>query len=139
MTSLEAAGFKATPLVVPNPYDMNIDPDAPVNLRIGGWCPDWPSGSIWFPPLFDSESQIDVGPYFDEPEIDAEIERIAGLPIQEQPAAWGELDRSTMTDYYPVIVTRYQAVPTLHGSRIGGVNVDSVYEMPTWKDIHVVP
>jgi len=30
-------------------------------------------------------------------------------------------------------------VPVLHGSRIGGVNVDQNLAMPTWKDIYVIP
>jgi peptide/nickel transport system substrate-binding protein len=60
------------------------------------------------------------------------------LPFQDQPAAWGALDKTVMTDYYPVVVTRYQAAPVLHGSRIGGANVDNVGDMPTWKDIYIV-
>ncbi len=43
-----------------------------------------------------------------------------------------------MTDYYPGVVTRYEGVAMLHGSRIGGMNTDQVYGMPTWKDIHVL-
>jgi len=42
-----------------------------------------------------------------------------------------------MTDYYPVISTSYTGSAMLHGSRIGGINADSVYSMPTWKDIFV--
>jgi len=139
VANLEAAGFKATPRMLPPDADLdkfNHDPDAPVNLRIGGWCTDWPSGARWFESLFHSDN--DFWAHFAEPAVDTEIERISRLPFQEQPAAWGALDRSIMTDYYPVVVRRYQATPTLHGARIGGVNVDNIYEMPTWKDIYVV-
>ena len=138
---LEAAGFKATPFPVPEKdvYRVATDPDAPTNLRINGWCSDWPSGGSWFPPLFHSDRQISDGPYFAEPAVDAEIERIETLPFEDQPAEWGALDQKIMTDYYPVIVSRYQAVPVLHGSRIGGVNVDQNLAMPTWKDIYVIP
>ena len=116
---------------------MNDDPDAPVNIRFGGWCSDWPSGNGFFPDLFRSDS--DFWAHFAEPAVDAEIERIAKLPIDQQPAEWGALDQLIMTDYYPVVVTGYLGSALLHGSRIGGMNGDSTIGMPTWKDIHVVP
>jgi peptide/nickel transport system substrate-binding protein len=118
-------------------YSVTSDPDAPINLRQGGWCPDWRSGSEWFPVFFQSESGGN-GAYFSEPAVDSEIHRISLLPINEQPAAWGALDETIMTDYYPVVVAGYQGVAMLHGSRIGGMNADNVVAMPTWKDIYVV-
>jgi peptide/nickel transport system substrate-binding protein len=137
--SLEAAGFKATPYMVPTEDIQAVQDDrhAPINVRIGGWCPDWPSGGSWFPPLFHTDHGITNGAYFSEPEIDAEIERIQTLPFEEQPAAWGQLDETIMTDYYPAIVTRYQATPVLHGSRIGGAAADDLTAMPTWKDLYI--
>ena len=138
--SLEAAGFKATPRLVPGDAldTFNHDPDAPVNLRTGGgWCSDWPSGALFFRPLFQSDS-ADNFSQFAEPEIDAEIERIRQLPFEDQPAAWGALDKTIMTDHYPAIINYYQAVPKLHGSRIGGLNADDIYTMPTWKDLYVM-
>jgi len=140
VTSLEAAGFKAAPYRVPtaNADTVTNDPHAPINLRIGGWCTDWPSGGSMIRNLFDSDSGFTGAAYFAEPAVDTEIERIERLPFQDQPAAWGALDKTLMTDYYPVVITRYQAAPVLHGSRIGGVNVDNVLTMPTWKDIYIV-
>jgi peptide/nickel transport system substrate-binding protein len=139
VNSLEAAGFKVTPFMVPTEdmYAVQTDPNAPINLRTGGWCPSWPSGGSWFPPLFHSKLGIADGPYFSEPEVDAEIERIQTMHFQEQPAAWGELDETIMTDYYPAIVTRYDTTTLLHGSRLGGVNVDDLTAMPTWKDLYI--
>ncbi len=139
--SLEAAGFKVTPFGVPTLSQFNKlkdDPDAPINVRPGGWCSDWPSGSSWFPPLLQSNGYVNQA-YFAEPAVDAEIDRISGLPLGEQPAAWGDLDRSIMTDYYPAINTGYLGSAMLHGSRIGGMNGDNANGMPTWKDIHVIP
>ena len=137
--SFEAAGFKATPVGVPDDelFRVAADPSAPVNLRVGGWCSDWPAGSSWFPPLFHSKGSSNVS-MFADPVIDAEIDRIAELPFEEQPAAWAALDKKIMTDYYPAVVIGYPAVAMLHGSKIGGMNADSVYGMPTWKDIFVV-
>ena len=139
--SLEAAGFKVTPLEVSTFDDkqtVSTDPNAPVNIRESGWCSDWPSGNSWFPHLFHSNGAVNEA-HFAEPAVDAEIDRISGLPLGEQPAAWGDLDRSIMTDYYPAINTGYLGAAMLHGSRIGGMNGDNTYGMPTWKDIHVVP
>ncbi len=140
VTALEAAGFRATPFPTQTEQDffaVITDPQAPVNVRIGGWCPDWPSGNSWFPPVFHSEGEGNFA-HLSEPAVDAEIERISGLPVEEQPAEWGDLDETIMTDYYPVVVTGYPGAALLHGSRIAGMNIDSAYPtMPTWKDIFV--
>ncbi|MGI8675755.1 MAG: ABC transporter substrate-binding protein, partial [Nocardioidaceae bacterium] len=140
VAALEAAGFEVSPFPTASEdlYTLNEDPDAPINLRSGGWCPDLPTGASWFPPLFGSDGGGRA--HFAEPAVDAEIERISRLPFEDQPAAWGALDKTIMTDYYPAIVTGYQAEPILHGSRIGGINVDNIPSeaMPTWKDLHVI-
>ncbi len=137
--SLEAAGFKVTLRSTPDHDDylrVRDDPDAPINVRVVGWCSDWPSGSSWFPALFQSEGSFNFA-HFAEPTVDAEIDRISKLPLDEQATAWGALDRTLMTDYYPAIITGYGTAAILHGSDIGGMNLDDVYVMPTWKDIHV--
>ncbi len=140
--ALEAGGFRARPLGFASNDDFaeaNNDPDAPFNVRINpGWCSDWPSGSSWFPNWLHSEGEVNLG-YFEEPAVDSEIERIGQLPIEEQPAEWGALDKSIMTDYYPAITTWYNGAAIPHGSTIGGMNVDSSYGGgPTWKDLYVM-
>ncbi len=70
--------------------------------------------------------------------LDAEIHRIGQLPVDQQPAAWGALDESIMTDYYPIVITDYRGDAMLHGSKVGGMNNDASFGGPTWKDIHVV-
>lgn len=141
VSSLEAAGFKATPYVVPTTDDkirVEYDPDAPVNLRRGGWCQDFPSGTSWIPNLIQSDSPNNWS-HFSEPAVDAEIERILRLPFPQQPAAWGRLDRKLMTKYYPLVVNYYQRAPLLFGSKLGGVNADDVnFGRPTWKDMYVI-
>ncbi|MDQ3055165.1 MAG: hypothetical protein M3R66_15540, partial [Actinomycetota bacterium] len=139
VAALEAAGFKVSPF--PTTFEdlntLNEDPNAPINLRFGGWCPDMPTGTTWIPPLFGSDGGGRA--HFAEPEVDAEIERISRLPFEEQPAAWGTLDKTIMTDYYPAIVTSYQAGPILHGPGIGSLNVDNILGTINWKDIHILP
>ena len=116
---------------------MIADPKAPLNIRGGGWCQDWPSGNSFLAPLLHSEGSANDA-YFDEPEVDAEIERISRLPIDEQPAEWGTLDQTVMTDYFPAVITAYDVSALPYGTRIGGMRVDTLGGMPTWKDIHIL-
>jgi peptide/nickel transport system substrate-binding protein len=138
VSAFEAAGFKAKPFPTDDWGGVTFDPDAPVNLRINGWGSNWPSGGSWLPALFGSDSN-DLVSGFSEPAVDAEIDRIAALPLDEQPAAWADLDETIMTDYYPQVVTGYGHRALLHGSRIGGMNIDDATGFPTYKDLYVIP
>jgi peptide/nickel transport system substrate-binding protein len=121
---------------------LRADPNADLNVRSGGWCSDWPSGGSWFPPVFESTNLEEEGlganyAVFSEPKVDKEIDRILGLPIEEQPAAWNEMDMMIQEEYFPVFVTGYGGVAMAHGSAINGMNVDNVFGMPTWKDMWI--
>ena len=141
--AFERAGFKAIPHPAPDRdayLALDADPNAPINLRreVGGWCADWPSADSFIPPLFDSDAESNNA-YFSEPAVDKEIDRINHLPIDEQPQAWGALDKTIMTRYYPAIVTDYGGVAMPHGSRIGGMRDDSTAANSlTWKDLYVI-
>jgi peptide/nickel transport system substrate-binding protein len=143
--AFEAAGFAAKP----HPTSTSTfgavaqDPHGPFNLRFAGWCSDWRSGSTWFPFLFRNgprDSPVDFGDYafFDEPDVDAEIKRIESLPLGEQADAWGALDKMVATTYFPGFVTSYARAGALHGSRIGGMELDDVLLEPTWRDMYVI-
>jgi peptide/nickel transport system substrate-binding protein len=143
----EDGGFSAKPFPTASHDSLETvmhDANAPVNLRMVGWCFDFPSGASWFPPLFAGTpsgapsigAQADFA-YFHEPSVDKEMQRIGRLPFTEQPDAWGALGTTLMTKYYPVIPTSYHVVAMLHGSMIDGAAYDNVYGVPTWKDIHV--
>jgi peptide/nickel transport system substrate-binding protein len=138
--SLTAGGFKVTLQSTPT-HEQYLserdDPHAPINVRLYGWCSDWPSGGSWFPQLFQSGS-VSNEAHFAEPAIDAEIGRISRLPIADQPGAWGALDKTIMTNYYPAIITGYRSATLLRGSRIANMNFDALYTTPTWKDINVL-
>jgi peptide/nickel transport system substrate-binding protein len=138
--SLRRAGFATHPIAATtgrNYVTVENDPHAPVNVRFGGgWCSDWPSGNSWFPPIFASNGDANDA-YFSEPSVDTAIDRIGRLPLDQQPAAWGSLDRQIMTRYYPAVVVRYPGVQMLHGASIGGMNDDTALGMPTWKDIFI--
>jgi peptide/nickel transport system substrate-binding protein len=139
-----AAGFKARPFATSRATLGSIarDPRSPFNLPFNGWCSDWWSGSTWFPFLFQrapAASAIGFGDFafFDQPTVDSEIRRIEALPLGEQPDAWGALDETIATKYFPIFVTGYQRVGFLHGSRIGGASLDAISSEPTWRDLYV--
>jgi len=134
--AFEAVGFRARPHSVDS-FDeffaLDSDPDAPINMHFLGWCSDWPSGNSWFPLFFHSDSNQNFSG-FSEPLVDTEIERIAALPLDEQPAEWAALDETIMTDYYPAVIMNYFGIATLHGSRIDGVYIDNIAPGPGYKD-----
>ncbi len=89
------------------------------------------------PPLFQSDGSNNYA-FFEEQEVDDEIARIqAEVPIEDQPAAWYELDQLIEEKYFPAIITGYSGTAMIHGSDIQGMNNDDTFGMPTWKDISV--
>ncbi len=140
--ALEDAGFKATPVAstVAEFSTVRADPKADINVRSGGWCSDWPSGGSWFPPVFETTNLDKEGlgsnyAAFSEKAIDDKISEIQGLPIEEQPAAWNEIDQTIETDFFPVFVTGYSGVAMMHGSKVNNMEDDNVFGQPTWKDV----
>jgi peptide/nickel transport system substrate-binding protein len=143
--ALKEAGFTPKPVAstIADFSTERADPDnKDINVRSAGWCSDWPSGGSWFPPVMQSTNLEEEGlgsnyAAFSEPEVDKRIEDILMLPVEEQAAAWNELDEFIATEYFPVFVTRYAGVAQAHGSKIEGHNVDPTFGMPTWKDVWV--
>lgn len=136
---MEAGGFKVSPVAstVNQIPTQQADPDAPVNIRIGGWCSDWPSGGSWMPPLFQSNGSNNYA-QFNEPAVDKEILRIQSeVPLDEQPAAWGALDRTILEKYFPAAPIGFYGVAMVHGSKVMGMHNDDTFGMPTWKDMWV--
>jgi len=129
---LQAAGFKTRAIPMPRDQrraDMD-NPNSETNIRILGWCLDWPSATTVFPAIFDGRL-IELNPnsapnksFLNEPEVNSEIDRIGSLPIEEQPAEWAKLDKMLMEKYLPVIPTHYGKTNFLHGSKVGGVVLD---------------
>ena len=137
--TLTEAGFEPKPVAVADSTaaaEMRADPNAPLNLRSGGWCSDWPSGASWMPPLFGPTGGANYS-YFDEKAVNTQIKEIQTAPIDEQADLWAALDEEIMTKYYPVVNLGYYGAAMLHGSAIQGFLNDDVFGMPTWKDIHV--
>jgi len=141
--ALKAAGFDPVPYATTNAnYESQVlaNPNSPVNLRSVGWCSDWPAGSSWMPPEFQSTDIKTDGfgsnyEAFNEPYVDNQINHIQTLPLAQQPAAWNALDKKIQLTWYPVVVTSYGAVAMLRGSDVHGFYDDNTFGMPTWKDI----
>lgn len=139
---LETAGFKvkAIPVQV-SPYDIWLDPDNKINktlnLRGVNWCSDWPAGSTMLPPLLSSDGVYNTAK-FSEPDVDAEMENIATLPLEEQAGAWGALDAKIMTDYFPIIPTAFRNDLFVFGERVGNPSGDASIGAPNYKDFYVM-
>ena len=106
---LEEAGFKATPVptTLENATTDRENPNLDINFRSAGWCSDWPSGGSWFPVLHKTEDIEALGQIsqnyalFSEPDVDQRIDDVLALPIEDQAAAWGELDKYIGRDLPP--------------------------------------
>ncbi|MEZ5095006.1 MAG: ABC transporter substrate-binding protein [Nocardioides sp.] len=140
VAALKEAGFKPKPVptTIAEFSTVRADPDAKINVRAGGWCADWPSGASWFPVLLKTTDIAKDGlgqnlAAFSEPAVDQQIDDILAMPIEDQAAAWGDLDKSIAEDYFPLMVRGYYGVAQMRGSNINGMYNDLVTSMPTWK------
>jgi peptide/nickel transport system substrate-binding protein len=142
---LEDGGFTATavPTTLENLTTVREDPKADINVRSAAWCADWPSGGSWFPPLLETEDLEALGQIgqnysvFSEPDVDDRIDDILSLSVEEQAAAWDELDEYISTSYFPLFVTTYDGSIWAHGSNVEGAYSDVVLGMPTFKNLYL--
>jgi peptide/nickel transport system substrate-binding protein len=139
------AGFKYTIASVSPDKQRDIldDPKADINVRGGGWCLDWPSGGTVFPAILDGRliaQNPTAAPnksFFNEPKVNDEMDRISALPADQQPAQWAALDKSITTDYLPIMPIDYVKTAFLHGSKVGGVVLDTYSNGPDFTKLFV--
>src|SRR2546430_2944187 len=127
--AFQAAGFTPKPIGVSTAElrKKTRDYGAPVNMWQGprGWCADWPSGNTWFPVLFQSHA-IDDGQswgFLSDKALDAEIDQVSALPVDQAVAKWSELDKKMM-GMYLVLPRYYNLVGQVIGTNIGGARDD---------------
>jgi peptide/nickel transport system substrate-binding protein len=138
---MEEAGFtvKATG-VQDSPYNTWLNPDdklnKTLNLRGVNWCSDWPSGLTMLPPLLKTGAAYNT-PQFSEEEVDARMDEIPSLPLEEQAEAWGELDELIGTEFFPIIPTAFRNDLFVFGSKIGNPTGDGALGAPNYKDLYV--
>ena len=143
--NLERAGFKITVRAIPD--DAKLDEikkrDNPWDLYLSSWAADWPSGAAILPVLYDGRGIRAAGnsneSYFDDPAISAEFDRILALPPAEQAPQWAGLDERIMREHAPVVPLYVDVAYLVHGSKVGGVFVSSVFGYPCLLDAHVKP
>lgn len=140
---LKEAGFAVRAIPVrQSPYNVWTDPDDPVNKQLNvrgvSLCADWPTGSALLPALLGSESVYNTA-RFEEASVDAEIERIATLPHDEQGAAWADLDEKVMSEYFPLVPVDHRNELLAFGEKVGNPTGDAAIGAPNYKDLFVVP
>ena len=137
----EAGGFKVTSIPYQeDAYALYDDPDNPINkklnLRHTNWCSDWPAALTMIPPILQTGQAYNTS-FFSEPEVDDQIDAINKMPLEEQPAAWGDLDELIMTKYFPIVVLAYRNDLYGAGSKIGGFSGDAAFSAINYKDTYV--
>jgi peptide/nickel transport system substrate-binding protein len=140
--ALEAAGFKTKPIGVATAELRSkvSDYDAPVNMgqSPAGWCSDWPTGSSWFPVLFQTHSIADGSSWgmLKDAALDKEIDDVAKLPADQAASKWAELDEKIM-GMYIVIPRYYDKMANVIGTQVGGAEGDGTMGMPFFLNMYV--
>jgi peptide/nickel transport system substrate-binding protein len=142
---LTEGGFKATPVptTTANYVAARDNTKYDINVRSAGWCSDWPSGSSWLPTVLGSTNPDKTKSFganysaFGNKNADAQMDAIQRMPLEDQAAAWNNLDKQIAQKYFPLFTTYYTGIAQAHGSRIMGDNDDNTVGMPTWKDIWI--
>ena len=143
--ALTEAGFKATPVptTTANYVAARDNTKEDINVRSAGWCSDWPSGATWLPTVFGSTDPDKTNSFgtnyaaFSNKAVDAKMDAIQTLPLDQQAAAWNNLDKEIAQKYFPLFPTYYTGIAQAHGSKIQGDFDDNTVGMPTWKNIWI--
>ncbi|MEU8084166.1 ABC transporter substrate-binding protein [Micromonospora sp. NPDC049101] len=143
--NLERAGFKITLRNISD--DAKLDEikkkDNPWDLYIGNWAADWPSGASILPVLYDGRTIKAEGnsnqSYFNDPAINAEMDRIQAMPAADQGPEWAKLDERIMKEHAPVVPLFVDVAYNVHGSKAGGIFISSVFGYPSFVNAYVKP
>ncbi|MFI6510807.1 ABC transporter substrate-binding protein [Streptosporangium sp. NPDC050855] len=126
--ALEKAGIKvvAKPLDRKTYYDSIGKIENEFDIYWGGWGADWPSGSTVMPVIFGPVA--DGAPNYSHLKDEAltkEMEEIMAMTdIDAQNKAWMALDKKIQETITPLVVAENRIANTLHGSKVGGVEID---------------
>lgn len=148
----EAAGFKVKPYATTTTQFTTdrSNPETPINVISGAWLSDWPSGYSWIPPVYNPADptlpcadqtwpSFGVVNYarFCEDDVVEQIKETQALPLEDQPAAWQQLEQYIQETYYPLIPLANGGTVQGHGTAIQGHLIDPTGGMPTWKIISI--
>jgi peptide/nickel transport system substrate-binding protein len=143
--ALTEAGFKATPVpsTIANYVADRDNTKKDINVRSAGWCSDWPSGATWLPTVLGSTHPDQTNSFgtnysaFGNKSMDSKMDSIQTLPLDQQAAAWNNLDKEIAQKYFPLFPTYYTGIAQAHGSKIQGDFDNNTVGMPTWQNIWV--
>ncbi|WP_326624404.1 ABC transporter substrate-binding protein [Streptomyces sp. NBC_01761] len=101
------------------------------DLALTGWCPDWPSGATFLPPLFDGRNITPTAntnvAQIDNTAINERIDAIAAMEdVNAANKAYGELDKQIMAQA-PIVPLAYEKVITVTGTNIAGAYLSDAY------------
>ena len=142
-SNLEKAGFKITVKTIPT--DAKLDEvgkkNNPYDLYISQWAADWPSGAAILPVLFDgrtikAENNSDTS-YVNSDEINKEFDRVLAMPAADQGKEWAKLDKRIMTELAPAVPLFVEQGYYLHGSKVGGIYLSSIFGYPALINVYV--
>ncbi|MFI7066334.1 ABC transporter substrate-binding protein [Kribbella sp. NPDC050124] len=115
---------KINPIDTSTYYEVIGTPSQQKDMAITGWCPDWPSGATFLPPLFDGRNITAKGnsnlAQLNDKGVNAKIDEIAKLTdVTAANKAYGDLDKQIM-ELAPVAPLLYEKVLMLVGGNIAG-------------------
>jgi peptide/nickel transport system substrate-binding protein len=142
---LTEAGFKATPVptTTANYVAARDNTKEDINVRSAGWCSDWLSGSTWMPPVLGSTHPDQSNSFgsnysaYGKKSMDNQMDAIQRMPLEQQAAAWNDLEKQIFKQDFPLFTTYYTGIAQAHGSKIMGHYDDNTVGMPTWKNIWI--
>jgi peptide/nickel transport system substrate-binding protein len=141
--NLEKAGFKVTLKSIP--ADAKLDEvgkkSNPWDLYIDQWAADWPSGAAVLPVLFDgrtikAENNSNTS-YVNNDDINKEFDRVLALPAADQAKEWAKLDQRVMKELAPAVPLFVEQGYYLHGSKVGGIYLSSIFGYPALTSAYV--
>jgi peptide/nickel transport system substrate-binding protein len=141
--NLEKAGFKVTLKSIP--ADAKLDEvgkkSNPWDLYIDQWAADWPSGAAVLPVLFDgrtikAENNSNTS-YVNNDDINKEFDRVLALPAADQAKEWAKLDQRVMKELAPAVPLFVEQGYYLHGSKVGGIYLSSIFGYPAFTNVYV--
>ncbi|GAA4230778.1 peptide/nickel transport system substrate-binding protein [Streptosporangium album] len=141
--ALEKAGIK----VVAKPLDRKTYYDSiglvknEFDMYWGGWGADWPSGStvlpVIFGPVADGASNYS---HLNDPALKKEMAKITAMTdLDEANAAWMALDKKVQETITPLVVAENRIANMLHGSKVGGAEIDPQQWIVSPNTIFVKP
>jgi len=143
--NLERAGFKINvkQLDATNFYTVVGVKTTECDLIAAGWGQDYPDGSTVLGVIMaGSEANRPSGnsnlSYFDEPAVNSEETRLAGLTNRTDAGkGYGDLDEKLMKDFAPAVPVYYDVSTSMYGSKVGGIYLSGLWGSPSLQNVYV--